>query len=234
MRIEQNINPFGPKVLVILGDWVEDYEAMVPIQALEVFNVQVEVVSPGKKRGQLVLSCIHDFDRSQINGASDIVFVNTMGLSDGQPALYQAVSERPGHAVLITKDFDDVDPADYAGLFCPGGRSPETLQLNHTVLQWVRHFVQKDKPIASICHGIQVLATAGALQGRTCTGHPCCQPQAEMGGATWEPTDLTSTVVDGNLITAAEWTATSGMIRELARAIGCQWVFPQIATAQSA
>ncbi|MCF2574470.1 DJ-1/PfpI family protein [Brevibacterium sp. UCMA 11754] len=217
---DAKLAPAGPKVLMLVGDWVEDYEAMVSIQALEMLNIVVDVVSPGKDRGQMVMSCIHDFDRSHIDGAQDVVFANSLGLSGGNPVGFQAVSERPGHAVLITRNFDNVDPADYSGLIVPGGRSPESLQLNETILDWVRRFFDEDKPVASICHGIQILAAAGVLDGRTCTGHPCCRPQAQSVGAIWEPTNLMDTVIDGNLITAAEWTATPGMLRNLAAAMG--------------
>jgi protease I len=214
------------KVLLPVGDWVEDYEAIVPIQALQMLGVEVDVVSPGKQKGQLVLSCIHDFDRSHIDGATDLVFANALGVSMEKRFMqYQAVSERPGHAVLITKDFDAVKIDEYDGLFCPGGRSPETLQLSEEVIGWVRRLFEAGKPVASICHGIQILATAGILRGRACTGHPCCKCQAEMGGANWEPTNLMDTVVDGNLYTAAEWTGTPVLLARFAQALGAAWSF---------
>jgi protease I len=212
------------KVLMPVGDWVEDYEAIVPMQALQMLGITVDVVSPGKAAGQFVLSCIHDFDRSQIDGATDLVFANTLGASkDGRFMQYQAVSERLGHAVLITKDFERVDIAEYDGLFVPGGRSPETLQLNETLIDWVRRVFEAGKPVASICHGIQILATAGVLRGRVCTGHPCCKCQAEMGGGIWEPTNLLDTLVDGNLYTAAEWTGTPGLLARFAKGLGARW-----------
>ncbi|MFL4901836.1 DJ-1/PfpI family protein [Streptomyces sp. MMS24-I2-30] len=220
MELMPKFVPSGVKTLALVGDWVEDYEAVIPIQALETMGIEVDVVSPGRRAGDLVLSCVHDFDRSGIDGTQGAVFQNTLGIFDGQVRQFQAVSERVGHAVLVTKDFDDVDPASYAGLICPGGRSPETLQMDAHILEWVRHFFDHDKPVASICHGIQILATAGVLSGRTCTGHPCCRPQAESAGATWEPTNLVDTVMDGNLITAAEWTGTPGTLREFALATG--------------
>jgi protease I len=211
----------APKILVLVGDWVEDYEAMVPIQSMQMLGADVHAVSPGKKQGQLVLSCVHDFDRSAIDGATDVVFANSLGVTaSGQYLQYQAVSERYGHAVLVTKDFDAVDIDQYAGLFVPGGRSPETLQLDDGIIEWVRHINNAGKPVMSICHGIQVLATANILKGRRCTGHPCCRCQAQLAGALWEPTDLMSTVVDGNLITAAEWTAQPRMLAAFARAVG--------------
>jgi protease I len=216
----------GPKILVLVGDWVEDYEAMIPIQALQMLGADVHVVSPGKTKGQLVLSCVHDFDRSNIDGATDVLFANNLGITaSGRYLQYQAVSERYGHAVLITQDFEAVAINNYAGLFVPGGRSPETLQLDDKIIEWVRHIDQAGKPVMSLCHGIQVLAAADILKGRRCTGHPCCRPQAQSAGALWEPTDLMSTVVDGNLVTAAEWTGQPGMLATFARAIGFTFAY---------
>lgn len=226
MRFAPKVVSNGAKALILVGDWVEDYEAMIPIQALETLGIEVDVVSPERRAGDLVLSCVHDFDRTNIDGARGVVFQNALGIFDGQPRQFQAVSERPGHAVLITKDFDQVDLDSYSGLICPGGRSPETLQLDPLINEWVRHFFDRDKPVAAICHGIQILATARVLSGRTCTGHPCCRPQAELAGAVWEPTNLMDTVIDGNLITTAEWTGTPGMLRELALAMGQDSVVP--------
>lgn len=212
------------KVLLVVGDWVEDYEAFVPIQSLQMLGIQVDVVSPGKTKGQLVLSCVHDFDRTHIDGATDLIFANALGITkNGSLMQYQAVSERYGHAILINKDFDDVHIEEYGGIFCPGGRCPETLQLDKNIIRWVQQLFQAGKPVASCCHGIQILATAGVLRDRKCTGHPCCEPQATMGGAIWDPTDKIYTVSDGNLITGAEWTGIYDLLATFAQALGMRW-----------
>lgn len=212
------------KVLLVVGDWVEDYEAFVPKQALEMLGIQVDVISPGKKKGQLVLSCVHDFDRSNIDGATDLIFANTLGIAkNGSLMQYQAVSERYGHAILITKDFDAVSIDEYSGIFCPGGRCPETLQLDKNIIGWIQQLFQAGKPVASCCHGIQILATAGVLRDRKCTGHPCCEPQATMSGGIWDPTNKIDTLSDGNLITGAEWTGIAGLVATFAQALGMRW-----------
>ncbi|KAB8342789.1 hypothetical protein FH972_022387 [Carpinus fangiana] len=214
------------KVLLFVGDWVEDYEAMIPTQGLQMLGIQVDVVGPDKKRGQLVLSCIHDFERGHIDGATDLAFANALGISaEKRHMQFQLPSERYGHAILITKDFDKVNIEDYDGIFCPGGRAPEFLQMDDQVIEWIQRHSKAGKPIGSICHGIQMLATAGVLRGKICTGHPCCKPQAVMSGATWEPTNLMDTVVDGHIITAAEWTGTPGLLAAFAKAIGGSWTF---------
>lgn len=212
------------KVLLPVGDWVEDYEAMVPIQALQMLGIQVDVVSPDRKKGQLVMSCIHDFDRAHIDGATDLSFVNASGISaEKRHMKYQLPTERYGHAILLTKTFDEVNVSEYDGIFLAGGRAPEFLQMDGQIIGWIQQHVQSGKPIGSICHGIQMLAAAGELRGKTVTGHPCCKPQAVASGATWEPTNLMDTVVDGNIITAAEWTGTPGLLATFVKAMGISW-----------
>ncbi len=134
------------KILMIVGDFVEDYEAMVPFQILTMVGHTVHTVCPDKKPGDSVRTAVHDFEGDQ------------------------TYSEKPGHNFAINADFSEIDAGDYDGLVIPGGRAPEYIRLNERVLDIVRSFASDNKPIASICHGQQVLVAAGVLEGKLCTG----------------------------------------------------------------
>ena len=135
-------------ILMLVGDYVEDYEVMVPFQALLMVGHNVDAVCPGKKSGDVVRTAIHDFEGDQ------------------------TYSEKRGHNFALNAAFDNIRPEDYDALVVPGGRAPEYIRLNPRVLEIVRHFASAGKPIASICHGAQVLAAAGVLQGRNCSCYP--------------------------------------------------------------
>lgn len=171
------------KILMLVGDFVEDYEAMVPFQMLTMVGHKVDTVCPGKKAGEKVKTAIHDFEGDQ------------------------TYSEKPGHNFLITATFEGINPEDYNGLVISGGRAPEYIRLNEKVLSIVRHFMEKNKPIASICHGQQVLAAAGVLKGKLCTAYPAIKPEVIQAGAGWGEVNETysNAYVDGNLVTAAAW-----------------------------
>jgi len=173
----------GKRILMLVGDFVEDYEAMVPFQMLTMVGHKVDVVCPGKKAGEKVRTAIHDFEGDQ------------------------TYSEKVGHNFVITATFDEIDPKDYDGLVIPGGRAPEYIRLNEKVISIVRHFMENNKPVASICHGQQVLAAAGVLKGRLCTAYPTVKPEVVQAGAKWAEVNETYTnaYVDGNLVTAAAW-----------------------------
>ncbi|MBA2881719.1 protease I [Desulfosalsimonas propionicica] len=171
------------KILMLVGDFVEDYEAMVPYQALLMTGHHVDAVCPGKKSGDSVRTAIHDFEGDQ------------------------TYSEKPGHNFAVTADFDSIRPGDYDALVIPGGRAPEYIRLNKTVLEMVRHFDQAGKPIAAICHGAQVLAAAGALKGRTCSAYPAVGPDVTLSGGTYADIPVDQAHVDGNLVTAPAWPA---------------------------
>src|SRR5687768_13061721 len=117
-------------ILMLVGDFVEDYEVMVPFQALLMVGHVVHAVCPGKKAGERVRTAVHDFEGDQ------------------------TYSEKPGHGFTLNADFDRVRPEEYDALVLPGGRAPEYLRLNERVLAVVRHFAAANKPIAAICHGI--------------------------------------------------------------------------------
>jgi protease I len=171
------------KLLLLAGDFVEDYEIMVPFQALQMVGHTVDAVCPGKKKGEQIRTAIHDFEGDQ------------------------TYSEKRGHNFTLNATFDEIEPAKYDGLVVPGGRAPEYLRLNPRVLDMVRHFAEKDKPIAAICHGPQLLAAAGVLKGRKVNSYPACAPEVELAGATFELVDFSDAVVDRKLVTGPAWTA---------------------------
>src|SRR4051794_2700101 len=149
------------KILMLVGDFVEDYEAMVPFQALRMVGHQVDAVCPGKTKGQTVRTAVHDFEGDQ------------------------TYSEKPGHNFALTATFADVRGDDYDALVLPGGRAPEYLRLDEKVLALVRHFASANKPIAAVCHGVQLLTAAGVVSGRSCSAYPACAPEVRLGGGRW-------------------------------------------------
>jgi protease I len=169
------------KILVIVGDYVEDYELMVPFQALLMVGHTVHAVCAGKKAGEIVRTAIHDFEGDQ------------------------TYSEKRGHNFTLNATFSEINAEDYDALVIPGGRAPEYIRLNPDVLNIVRHFALADKPIASMCHGIQVLAAAGVLGGKSCTSYPASAPDATAAGASWVDVGLDKAHVHGNLVTAQAW-----------------------------
>ena len=176
----------SPKsILFLVGDFVEDYEAMVPFQTLTMVGHTVHTVCPGKKSGEFVKTAIHDFEGDQ------------------------TYTEKRGHNFAINADFDNIVEDNYDGLVIPGGRSPEYIRLNDRVLGIVRHFMENNKPIAAICHGQQVLAAAGVLRGKSCTSYPAIKPDLICAGAKWVEANgsCSNAYVDGNLVTSPAWPA---------------------------
>ncbi len=186
------------KILMIVGDFVEDYEAMVPLQILQTFGHEVDVACPDKRHGETVATAIHDFE--------------------GQ----QTYSEKRGHNFRITIDWQAIDAKAYDALVIPGGRAPEYLQLDERVLEVVRQIFKADKPVAAVCHGPQILAAAGVVKGRQCQAYPAVRPQVVEAGAIWDaPAEgLDGACVDGNLVTAPAWPAHPAWMREFLRLLG--------------
>jgi deglycase len=170
-------------ILMLVGDYVEDYEVMVPFQALQMVGHQVHAVCPGKRAGQKVRTAVHDFEGDQ------------------------TYSEKPGHQFTLNATFEEVKPERYDALVIPGGRAPEYLRLNEQVLRLVRHFAETRKPIAAICHGAQLLAAAGVLKGKGCSAYPAVGPEVNSAGGKWVDVGVEGAHVDGNLVTAAAWPA---------------------------
>ncbi len=171
------------KLLLLAGDYVEDYEIMVPFQALQMVGHTVDAVCPGKTKGEQIRTAIHDFEGDQ------------------------TYSEKRGHNFTLNATFDEIDPAEYDGVVIPGGRAPEYLRLNARVLEMVRHFADTDKPIAALCHGAQLLSAAGVVKGRRLNCYPACAPEVEAAGGIFELVDFAEAVVDGKLVTGPAWTA---------------------------
>lgn len=184
------------RILVLAGDYVEDYELMVPVQALMAVGHRVEVVCPGKKAGDKVRTAIHDFEGDQ------------------------TYSEKRGHDFTLNATFDGLAPADFDALVIPGGRAPEYLRLNDEVVQIVRHFAESDKPIAAICHGAQLLAAAGVIEGRECSAYPACAPEVRLAGGKYMEIAIDEAHTDGNLVTAPAWPAHPAWIAQFLAVLG--------------
>ncbi|MGE3808598.1 MAG: DJ-1/PfpI family protein [Gemmataceae bacterium] len=171
------------KILIVVGDFVEDYEVMVPFQALQMVGHTVHAVCPGKKAGDKVRTAIHDFEGDQ------------------------TYTEKPGHNFALNANFAAVKAEDYDALVLPGGRAPEYLRLNQDVLALVRHFAEQKKLIAAICHGLQILTAAGVVEGRSCSGYPAVGPEITRAGGKFIDIAADQCHVDGNLVTAPAWPA---------------------------
>jgi deglycase len=183
-------------ILMLVGDYVEDYEVMVPFQALLMTGHEVHAVCPGKKSGDTVKTAIHDFEGAQ------------------------TYSEKPGHNFALNHAFDDVRPETYDALVIPGGRAPEYLRLNPRVLEIVRHFANAKKPIASICHGAQILAAAGVLEGKSCSCYPAVSPEVTRAGGKFADIGMTEAQVDGNLVSAPAWPAHPAWLAKFLKVLG--------------
>lgn len=190
------------RILMLVGDYVEDYECMVPYQILLTVGYRVDTVSPGKKTGDTVKTAIHDFEGDQ------------------------TYSEKRGHNFAITYNFDEVKVDDYDGLVIPGGRAPEYLRLNPRVIEIVKEFAAQKKPIASICHGQQILVAADVINGIVCTAYPAVMPDILKAGAKWADVNdtFTNAVVCENFVTAPAWPAHPEWMRKFIEMLGTKIV----------
>jgi len=184
------------KILMLVGDYVEDYEVMVPFQALLMVGHTVDAVCPDKKSGDTVRTAVHDFEGAQ------------------------TYSEKPGHNFTLNATFAEIKAEDYDALVIPGGRAPEYLRLNERVLDMVRHFALKNKPIASICHGAQILAAAGAVEGKACSAYPAVGPEVDRAGGKYMDIPINQAHIDGNLVTAPAWPAHPDWIAKFLQVLG--------------
>lgn len=183
-------------ILMITGDFVEDYENMVPYQALQMVGHKVSAVCPGKNAGEKVRTAIHDFEGDQ------------------------TYTEKPGHNFTLNATFAEIDLESCDGLLIPGGRAPEYLRLSKDVIRVVRHFAEAGKPIAAVCHGVQVLTAAGVLKGRKCAGYHACGPEVTLAGGKFQNIPVDAAFVDGNLVTAPAWPAHPAWLARFLEVLG--------------
>jgi protease I len=195
-QLNMEVQMSAKKILVLVGDYVEDYEVMVPFQALQAVGHTVHAVCPDKKAGETVRTAVHDFEGDQ------------------------TYSEKPGHNFALNATFSEVKAEDYDALVIPGGRAPEYIRLNEDVLNIARHFMDEDKPIAAICHGAQVLAAADVLNGRSCSAYPAVGPDVTRAGGTYQDIPVHKAYVDGNLVTAPAWPAHPEWIAKFLEVLG--------------
>ncbi|MCG6038695.1 DJ-1/PfpI family protein [Acinetobacter baumannii] len=186
------------KILMLVGDYAEDYETMVPFQFLTGLGYTVHAVCPNKKNGDHIATAIHDFEGEQ------------------------TYSEKRGHNFAINFDFDAVNTEDYIGLVIPGGRAPEYLRMNDRVVEIVREFDRVKKPIAAVCHGAQLLAAADVLQGRLCSAYPACAAEVKLAGGQYADIAVTEAVTDGHLVTAPAWPAHPAWLAQFVKVLGAK------------
>lgn len=186
----------GKKILMICGDYCEDYETMVPFQALQAVGHTVHAVCPDKKAGEHIKTAIHDFEGAQ------------------------TYSEKPGHQFTLNASFADIRAEHYDALLIPGGRGPEYLRNYDAVRAAVRHFFDQHKPVASVCHGAQLLAGAGVLKGRTCAAYPACRAEVELAGGVYADIAVDQAVTEGNLVSAPAWPAHPAWLAQFLALLG--------------
>jgi protease I len=184
------------KIMLLVGDFVEDYEAMVPYQMLLMAGHKVDAMCPGKAAGDYVLTAVHDFDGAQ------------------------TYSEKPGHRFALNATFDAITPGNYDALVISGGRAPEYLRLDARVIKAVQHFAQANKPIAAVCHGAQLLAAADVIGGRKISAYPACAPEVRRAGAEYAEIAIDQAVTDGNFVTAPAWPAHPAWMRQFLAVLG--------------
>ena len=184
------------RILLLVGDFAEDYEVMVPFQALQMVGHQVDAICPGKEKGEKVKTAIHDFQGDQ------------------------TYTEKPGHEFALNATFKDVKAADYDALVIAGGRAPEDLRLDPEVIAMVRHFAEHNKPLAAVCHGAQVLAAAEVIEGRRVSAYPACSPEVRLAGGTYADIAVDGAETDGNLITAPAWPAHPAWLAAFLKVLG--------------
>lgn len=184
------------KILMLVGDFGEDYETMVPFQALSMVGHTVHAVCPDKRAGDWVMTAVHDFDG------------------------YQTYSEKPGHRFTLNASFAEIRGEDYDALVVPGGRAPEYLRMNREVIALVQHFAKAGKPIAAICHGAQLLAAAGVIRGKKVSAYPACAAEVELAGASYADVAVDQAVTDGALVTAPAWPAHPAWLAQFLTLLG--------------
>lgn len=184
------------KILFLVGDFAEDYEVMVPFQALQAVGHRVDAVCPAKKAGETIKTAIHDFEGDQ------------------------TYTEKPGHKFPLNATFDEVREADYDALMITGGRAPEYLRLNPRVIAITQHFAKAGKPIAALCHAAQILAAADVIKGKKISGYVACAPEVRLAGATYVDLPPDGATTDGNFVTGFAWPAHPQYLAQFLKVLG--------------
>lgn len=184
------------RILMNRGGYCEDYETMVPFQALLAVGHTVHAVCPDKKSGDAIKTAIHDFEGAQ------------------------TYCEKPGHNFALNATFADIKVQEYDALVLPVGRGPEYLRTYPAVVAMVKHFFDANKPVAAICHAAQLLAGADVIQGRICSAYPACRVEVERAGGTYADIAIDAAHTDGNLVTAPAWPAHPAWIAQFLVVLG--------------
>jgi protease I len=188
----------GKKILMLVGDFSEDYEVMVPFQALQMVGHTVHAVCPDKNAGDTIATAIHDFEG------------------------HQTYSEKPGHNFAINASFAEINENDYDALVIPGGRAPEYLRTNERVLEIIRHFASAGKPIAALCHAAQLLAAADVIKGKRVSAYPACSCDVRLAGGQFAVIPIDEALTDGMLVTAPAWPAHPRWLSQFLAVLGTE------------
>ena len=189
------------KILMLTGDFTEEYEIFVYQQAMEAVGHTVHVVCPDKSAGDMIKTSLHDFEGDQ------------------------TYTEKPGHNALINKTFSDAEKqlSQYDAVYCAGGRGPEYIRTDKRIQAMVRHFHEAKKPIFTICHGVQILiAVDGVVRGKKVAALAACEPEVTLAGGTYIDLSPTDAYVDGTMVSAKGWTALAAFIRECLKVLGTE------------
>ena len=178
------------KILMLAGDFTEDYEVMVPFQALEMVGFKVDVVCPDKNTGEYIKTAIHDFEGDQ------------------------TYTEKIGHNFALNASFNYLKLEKYDGLYITGGRAPEYLRLNTRVIDIVKYYMELNKPVAAICHGVQILTAANVIKGIMLTGYSTVKPEVIMAGGTFIDKEPNESIVNGNLVTSPAWAGNIAILKD--------------------
>ena len=201
----------GKKILMLVGDFTEEYEIFVFEQAMHAVGHTVHVVCPDRKAGENIKTSLHDFEGDQ------------------------TYTEKYGHLYTLNKTFKDANPADYDAVYVAGGRGPEYIRIDPRVQAIIRHFHEKHKPIFTICHGVQVLiAVDGVVKGKRVAALQFCEPEVRLAGGVYVDVGPTEACVDGTLVSAKGWTGLAAFMRECLKVLGTKIEHGAITPAKTA
>jgi deglycase len=188
----------GKKILMLVGEFSEEYEIFVFQQAMEAVGHTVHVVCPDKKSGEVIKTSLHDFEGDQ------------------------TYTEKLGHFFQLNKSFKEVREADYDAVYVAGGRGPEYIRIYPRVIEIIRNFHATGKPIFSICHGAQVLAAAEVIDGRKVAALHYCEPEVRLARGIYVDVPPEGATRDGNLVTAKGWPGLAAFMRLCLEVLGTE------------